>query len=149
MQQDTADLLKRTAIALIGQGLPRLAVLSVMARHVKKGCFYLVASAILVSAFLVANLYALYEYLLWRGLSNLEAFLVVDGITLLFILIAKMLVCKHFSRIHPMKCHSRCRSRKQHPEENLVISVIEAFMEGLQEKRCQSCQKETCDCPKP
>lgn len=145
MRHQTADLMKRLVITLVGQGLSNLAVISVMAKHVKKGCFYVVLSAILVSVFLAANAYALYEYLVWRGLSNLEAFLMVDGLVLLLIIVAKLSVCRHFSHIFLQK---GCAG-KSPPVANLIAEILGAFVDGMHTGKRDYCHKhhrECCEC---
>lgn len=146
MDQQTFDLIKRLFIALAGKGLPRISVLSVMARHFKRGCFYLMVSAVLASTFLLVNIYALYEYLLWRGLNNLESFLIVDGVVLLCAIVAKLLVHRNFCRA---KGSTKGELQHTYKEGSAIVGgIIGAFMAGMDANTCDNCHKELCECKK-
>lgn len=144
MRHQTSELLKQLVIMLVGEGLSRIPTFSMVMKHFKKGCFYLVLSALLVSIFLAANAYALYEYLVWRGLSPLESFLIVDALVLLLVIIAKLSMCSHFS--HLFSKPSSCARNTTPPVTTLAAEILTAFVDGMKTQSHTHCPKEHCGC---
>lgn len=132
--QTSPELLKRLALGVIGQALPKASALSGMVQHVRRGLLATVVTGVLFSALLLLGCFSFYQFLLQSNISQAVA-LSFSAVLLFLLTITSGLVAEKYI--------SKAAQQKQKleifPENNLKSAVdlehlFQAFVNGLYEK---------------
>lgn len=94
MTQST-DLLKRVALAFLGQALPEKSALHETVKQTQKGLLATVVTGVLLASFLIFGCYGFYLYLISEGLSRHSA-IILGALFLLMLTIISALIANNY-----------------------------------------------------
>ncbi|WP_417320055.1 hypothetical protein [Emcibacter sp.] len=99
MSAEVSELLKRLALAVLGQALPEASALDDIFRHTRKGFLFTIVTGVLISAGLLLACFGFYRFLVTQGLTMAVALSISLGLLILMAVIATLIADRAFRRV--------------------------------------------------
>lgn len=126
----SSTLIKRLALAAVGQALPEASALSATLRVAQKGLLATVVAGVLLAGLIIVGLFGFYLYLVAAGVTQLTAIGIITLILFMLTVISGLVAERYLTKLPEVK-QELSPFRGSNGFDLPVQEMLSAFMEGI------------------